>query len=899
MKNREFGIFSAAAIPMGDALSALPGATSDASTTTGATATPSWISTLKDPVIKADMTAASAGGTVAEIGMAQLFSDLAAELTTNKTTLSASQFNDLKTIAADLNVGETASSYVTYITDQLIDGNPANAKWTDGTASATTLGNLAVGATATQINELNGKWFLGTDLPSSTVQIWNFNTQPFTSTTYSVTYSAVTYPAFGTSGPSMSDINQEGSPLGDCYLLASLAEVANQDPSIIQSMITNNGNNTYGVRFFVNGTAEYVTVNNALADGGTEFNRALNNDIWASLVEKAYAQIQASGVITDNPIEDGISLNYGDSFSAIGNGGVQEYALEEITDASAITDFDASGSSWTKDVFNDALVGQSATSGLTTASVLTTLAIDVDEGSDAVLLSCKGATDPSNPNKDTLIADHSMSIYGYDCTDGEFEIRNPWGVGTGQFAGSNQYWDTTFEVSLSTLLADGDTITVDNLTPSAASVVTGALVSAGPGLQANAAVKLFTISDTAANVSAAFSSLSNDSKLISITLTDTNKPTLTLTAAQYSADTAVLVKVVSSYNLTVTGALVSGAAALQSNAQVTSFTISDSSANVASNIAALNGDTKLSSISLTDSNPLSITYAQSTGDATALGKLPSTYKLSVSGVTASNAATVQANTHVTSFTISDSSADVTSYIDALNGDTKLSSIGLTDANSLSITYAQLTGDTTALGKLPSTYKLSVSGVAAANAATVQANTHVTSFLVSDTVADVTAKLSSLNGDSKLSAMAITGTTSGDTLNLAGSKIPATINMEGDTASVSAGLSAPSLTFSGTPDAITLGTGATSIDYTLASSGGIETIANFQYGLDVLDINLNGAANSVLHAANTKVNGQNAISIYSSAAPTHGVVLLNVGSSMTAANLVASHLTFGNGNAFIC
>ena len=63
-------------------------------------------------------------------------------------------------------------------------------------------------------------------------------------------------------------------------------------------MITNNGNNTYGVRFFVNGTAEYVTVNNDLADGGTEFNSA--TDIWASLIEKAYAQTQASGVITGN-----------------------------------------------------------------------------------------------------------------------------------------------------------------------------------------------------------------------------------------------------------------------------------------------------------------------------------------------------------------------------------------------------------------------------------------------------------------------------------------------------------------------------------------------------------------------------------------------------------------------
>ena len=129
-------------------------------------------------------------------------------------------------------------------------------------------------------------------------------------------------------------------------------------------------------------------------------------------------------------------------------------------------------------------------------------------------------------------------------------------------------------------------------------------------------------------------------------------------------------------------------------------------------------------------------------------------------------------------------------------------------------------------------------------------------------------------------------------------MPATINLDGDTASVSAGLSAPSLTFIGTPDAITLGTGADTIDYTLASGSGIETIANFQYGLDQLDINLNGAANSVLQAANTTVSGQNAIALYSTAAPTYGVILTNVGSGMTAASLMASHIIFSNGNALI-
>ena len=137
--------------------------------------TPSWINGLNDSVLKADMTLASASGIVTEASIAKLFTDLSAELSSHHTTLSSTQFNDLQLIATNLNVGETASSYVTYITDALIQGNTANALWTGGLASTTTLGNLTIGASATQISELAGKWFLGTDLPSSYVNMAGYS----------------------------------------------------------------------------------------------------------------------------------------------------------------------------------------------------------------------------------------------------------------------------------------------------------------------------------------------------------------------------------------------------------------------------------------------------------------------------------------------------------------------------------------------------------------------------------------------------------------------------------------------------------------------------------------------------------------------------------------------------
>jgi putative Ig domain-containing protein/calpain family cysteine protease len=443
-----------------------PTTISSTSSTTGTSAPksavmPSWVSTLSTASIATDMAAADVNGTVSYSGLETLLADLDSKLTSSKTSLTSAELTDLKTIAANLNNGMTTSSYLTAMTQDLVNGNAANSTWTGGAAASTALGNLAAGASATQLSDLIGKWFLGTDLPSSKVIM--------DGTSFSVSYSASAKPLFAASGPSMNDINQ--GYLGDCYLLSSLAEVAKQNSGLISSMFTSNGNNTYGVRFYVNGVADYVTVNNSLANGGSEFNSG--SDIWASLAEKAYAQLQAGGVVTGN------SINDGNSWSTIGNGGAPEFAIEEITGASLITDFRANGSSWYNISYNSSLSMTNYTAGNTTANVLATLASDLAKGDDMILSSWTSATDSSG--KQTLVADHAMSIYGYDSATGMLEIRNPWGSETGQ------YWDTTFEVSLSTLLADGDTITLDNM---------GKAAPSAPVLSAQTAAQTWKLGQT-------------------------------------------------------------------------------------------------------------------------------------------------------------------------------------------------------------------------------------------------------------------------------------------------------------------------------------------------------------------------------------------------------------------
>ncbi len=196
-------------------------AAAGAMSTVSGSSVPSWIGTLGAASIAADMAAADVNGVVSATGLTKLLTDLDSTLSATS-TLSAKEFADLKIISANLNNGLSTSGYLTYVFNALVNGNAANATWTGGGASSTALGNFAVGANATQLSELIGKWFLGTDLPSSSVSMSGY--APF-----AVSYSNVANPLFGVSGPTMNDINQ--GYLGDCYFLSSCAEVANQTGS--------------------------------------------------------------------------------------------------------------------------------------------------------------------------------------------------------------------------------------------------------------------------------------------------------------------------------------------------------------------------------------------------------------------------------------------------------------------------------------------------------------------------------------------------------------------------------------------------------------------------------------------------------------------------------------------
>jgi hypothetical protein len=82
------------------------------------------------------------------------------------------------------------------------------------------------------------------------------------------------------------------------WLLTSLEEVVSRRRASIMSMFIDNGDNTYTVRFYHNGTPDYVTVDNYLNSASDVRGEGGDRGVlWPSLIVKAYAQENAAGWI--------------------------------------------------------------------------------------------------------------------------------------------------------------------------------------------------------------------------------------------------------------------------------------------------------------------------------------------------------------------------------------------------------------------------------------------------------------------------------------------------------------------------------------------------------------------------------------------------------------------------
>jgi len=213
-----------------------------------------------------------------------------------------------------------------------------------------------------------------------------------------------------------------------------------------------------------------------------------------------------------------------------------------------------------------------------------------------------------------------------------------------------------------------------------------------------------------------------------------------------------------------------------SNNHVLSVIVTDSGSNIAAALDTLQSNAaKITAITLTDATPptLTLTAAQLSGDASALGLIGSGYNLTVSGVAVANLAAVLGNPHVQSVSVSDSAANIAALLDTLQADiAQISAITLTDGGTptLTLTAQQASNDAAILAKITSPYVLSTgSGVTVANLAAALANSHGQPVAVADSAANISAALNTLKANvAKLSGITLTDKTT-PTLSIAASQ----------------------------------------------------------------------------------------------------------------------------------
>ena len=291
----------------------------------------------------------------------------------------ATELTDLRRILTSLDYMMPA--HVENLSGKVIVSDPAN--------NRSGIRDLSAGSSASQMERLIGKWFLGNDRPVAAA---------------GTEYRQVSGQLFQ-GGISVNDIDQ-GS-LGDCYVIAALGAFAHDRPSVIQNMFIDNGDGTFTVRFFKpDGSADYLTVDrflpvnlstNRLQYAGRDYEGLWNdatNELWVALAEKAYAQVNQSGYIDRGHVN---------TYAALENGWMAP-VMQQITGATS---------------------SDRAITSLT-ATQLINLVNSATTPITAGFVSGGGFG---------VVDDHAYVITSYNAITGRFRLHNPWG---------NDHADVTF-----------------------------------------------------------------------------------------------------------------------------------------------------------------------------------------------------------------------------------------------------------------------------------------------------------------------------------------------------------------------------------------------------------------------------------------------------------------------
>lgn len=280
-------------------------------------------------------------------------------------------------------------------------------------------------------------------------------------------------------------------------------------------------------------------------------------------------------------------------------------------------------------------------------------------------------------------------------------------------------------------------------------------------LASNALVDSIAVKDSSANIASKLVALNTNSKLASITQTGAPQA-MTLTAAQLSTTDTALGKLVGNYGLNVTGVAVTDAKTLaDGNSHILSMTVTGTASEVVSKLADLNAlGQKVTSITQSNSGTaLAMTSEQWLNKSKVLDKIMGGYRATVSGVTAVQALNIATDGHISSVQVTDTAANLKLNLDQLQTlGSQISAITNSDAGALTVTATQYNVNSGVLAKFD-TLSLSVTDIAAANAAALEADDRITALHVTDSSGNISLKLDVLHANTKLSSITQSGSLS--------------------------------------------------------------------------------------------------------------------------------------------
>ena len=266
-------------------------------------------------------------------------------------------------------------------------------------------------------------------------------------------------------------------------------------------------------------------------------------------------------------------------------------------------------------------------------------------------------------------------------------------------------------------------------------------------LTANHKISAMTVTGSAADIVTNLSDLNGlGRKLTTITQTDAPAQMLEMTGQAFSRNSAALAKIEGGYLAVLTDVTAAQAASFAAKSTVSSLSVSDTGAHLASAWTSLGEvGNKLTEVAQSDSSTLQLNANDWLNGQTLRGKFTSDPVVSLSGATVDQVTDLASDDAVTAVQVQDSASALSASLSDLAAEAKVTQLVVQDPNVALTMSGQTFSDSTAILAMVKNgqYKVALSDVTAQDGAAWAGNTHVASMEVSDTSTEISANFTAL------------------------------------------------------------------------------------------------------------------------------------------------------------